>query len=241
MEQEPGSKKKHLNTREFKQQKNALESLQQETQTVSAVLKEGRQRESVLRERVQSYERQAQEAEEFLKTQSTIPDASMFNFKPALEQARRIIEQQKMALAGKPILERQNERLKEEVHGLTERNGRLEAENTLHKKQSGEAIGRLLTENSKQRAEMEEVQKFLRQPEINRLHIDYLQREREWAARKAKEQKEREREQQQREERERQAKEQEKQKAQELERQREEQQRLAREKERSRRGMGMSR
>jgi len=197
-----------------------------------------------LRERVESYERQAQEAEEFLKTQSTIPDASVFNFKSALEQARRIIEQQKNALAGKPILERQNERLKDEVRELTGRNERLEAENALQQKQSVESTARLFAENSKQRREMEEVQKFLRQPEIDKLHIDYLMREREWAARKEKEQRAREREQQeqrQREERERQAKEQERQKAQELERQREEEKRLARELERSRRGVGMSR
>ena len=88
IEQVPGAAKKHLNTREFKQQQNALDSLQQETQAVNAALEDGKQRESALRERVESYERQAQEAEEFLKTQSTIPDASMFNFKSALEYGR---------------------------------------------------------------------------------------------------------------------------------------------------------
>jgi len=241
IEQEPGSKKKHLNTSEFKQQKNALDSLEQETLAVHNKLKKRKQQESELEKRVQSYEQQAHEAEKILATEHAVPDASMFNFKPVLEKARHIIEQQKRTLAGKVILERQNERLKDEVRELTERNAQLEAENASEKKRGYEAVGKIQAQHEKVRVELEEAQKFMRQPEIHLLHVDYLQQERQRAARKAEEQKARERERKQQEERERQAKEREQQKAQELERQREEEKRLARESERSRRGMGMGR
>jgi hypothetical protein len=118
IEQEPGSRKKHLTTREFKQQQNALDSLKKEIRAVDAKLKKGKQQESELRERVQSYEEQGQEADKILNTQHSIPDASMFNFKPALEKARHIIEQQQKALASRVALEKQNARLQEEAREL---------------------------------------------------------------------------------------------------------------------------
>ena len=244
VEQNPDSRKKHLNTREFKQQQNALNSLQQEAQTVDAALKEGRQRESALRERIQSYEQQAHEAEKVLQEQDSIPDASVFNFKSVLEHARLIISMQRRSLAGKEILGRQNEWLQRDVRELTEKNERLEAAYTAEKNRGLDAVGKILAQHDKVRADLEAAERFMREPEVHKLHVDYLQRERERAARKAAEQKAREREQQEqreREEQERQAQEQERQKTQELERQREVEKRLAREAERARRGMGMGR
>ena len=94
IEQEPGSKKVHLPTREFKQQQNALDSLKKDVWAVNAKLEKGKQQETELRERVQSYEQQAQEAEKVLKKQEPIPDASIFNFKTVLEQARLTISMQ---------------------------------------------------------------------------------------------------------------------------------------------------
>jgi hypothetical protein len=243
-EQGPGSKKKHLTTNEFKQQQRALDSLKKDVQAVNAKLNKKKQQESELLERVQSYEQQAQEAEKVLGTQHSIPDASVFNFKTVLEQARLIINMQKRTLAGQEIVDRQNEWLKRDLSQANEKNERLEAAFAVEKKQSVTAINNLLAQHDKVRADLEAAEKFLREPEIYRLHIDYLQRERERAARKAAEQKAREREQQEREEREereRQAQERERQKAQEMERQCEEEQRRSREAERSRRGMGMGR
>jgi hypothetical protein len=240
--QEPGSKKIHLSTQEYKQQQNALNSLRKDVQAVKAKLEKGKQLESDLQKRVQSYEQQAQEAEKVLETQHSIPDASVFNFKSVLEQAKLIINMQKRTLAGKEILDRQNEWLQRDVRELSEKNVRLEAEIAIDKKRSSEAINHLHVSYNKLRAQIEETEKFFRHhPEINSKHIDFLQQERRETARKAAEQKAREREQQQREERERQAQEQERQKAQELERQREEERRRSRESERARRGMGMGR
>ena len=99
VEQEPGAKKKHLNTREFKQQQEALNSLEKEAQAVSAELEQRQREESALLERLHSIERQALEAEKTLSEQTDIPKASILNFKSVLETAQEIIERQKKALA----------------------------------------------------------------------------------------------------------------------------------------------
>ena len=244
IEQEPGSKKIHLPTREFKQQREALDSLKKDVQSVNAKLKKGQRQEAELRERLESYEQQGREADKILEKQESIPDASIFNFKEPLEQARNIISVQKRSLAGKHFLEKENEWLKRDLRELTERNKRLEAAFGVQQKRSVDAHTKIMADYDKVSARLEAAEKFIHQPEIKVLHVDYLQEERKRAARKAEEQRAREREQQEqqaREERERQVKEQERQKAQEVERQREEEIRLAREAERPRRGMGMGR
>ena len=73
VEQEPGAKKRHLNTREFKQQQEALHSLEKEAQAVSAELEQRQREESALQERLQSIEQQALEAEKVLAVQTDIP------------------------------------------------------------------------------------------------------------------------------------------------------------------------
>lgn len=77
-----------MQQREFKQQQEALHSLEKEAQARSAKLERKQREESELTERLRSYERQAQEAEKELAAQSDIPPASMFNFKTALEAAQ---------------------------------------------------------------------------------------------------------------------------------------------------------
>ena len=245
VEQEPGAKKKHLNTREFKQQQEALNSLQQEAQTVSAKLEQRQREESDLRERLQSFERQAEEAEKVLAEQSHIPPASMFNFKPALERANSIIEWQKKSLAVKNMVSAQNEKLRAEVKELYEKVDRYAAAYDQEKKRGNESFSRLLKEQDKTLARLEEYEKFFRwNPEANKMHMDYLDERRQEAQRKAAEQKRQAEEQarRQEEERARQAQEQERQKALEAERQREEREaEKARYLERRSRGMGMGR
>jgi hypothetical protein len=253
IEQEPGAKKKHLDTREFKQQQNALDSLKTDVRAVNAKLKKGQQQESELRERVQSYEQQAQEAEKELSEMPELPQASMFNYKSAQEAAQSIIERQKKALAEKGLVTAHNKKLqaelqnlREELDGLNKKTLRLATEKDAEVKRSNDAMLKWMREYEKAAAQMEEINKFFRwDHEANKKHLNYLQQERQEAARKAEEQKAREREQREREERERQAKEQaqeqERQKAHELERQREEERRLEHEAYRARRGMGMGR
>ena len=255
VEQEPGAAKKHLDTREFKQQQNALESLRQEAQTVSAELEQRQREESALRERLQSVERQAQEAEKALAEKSEIPPASMFNFKSALEAAQEIIERQKTALSAKSIVDAHNEKLRGD-------NGKLQAQvQELRDKvlgiqlQHAEERQKIITEmrslsstNQNLLARLEETEKFFRwNTTAAMMRNDYEREQRQEAQRKAAEQKrlaqEREqRERREQEERARQAQEQERQKALEAERQRQErEQQRARELERRPRGMGMGR
>ncbi|CAK7037969.1 MAG: hypothetical protein DELT_00651 [Desulfovibrio sp.] len=250
VEQEPGAKKKHLDTREFKQQREALNSLQQEAQAVSAELEQRKREESNLRERLQSYERQAQEAEKELAAQHDIPPASMFNYKSALEAAQDVIERQKKALAVKSIIEAEKEkqgleiqRLHGAVASLKKKFEKSEADRAEEQLRSGTAIRNLSSSNQNLSARLEETEKFFRwNPEANKMHMDYIQEQRQEAQRKAAEQKRQAEEQvrRQEEERARQAQEQERQKALEAERQREEREAAqARQLERRSRGMGM--
>lgn len=251
VEQEPGAKKKHLNTREFKQQQEALHSLEKEAQAVSAELEQRQREESALQERLKSYERQAQEAEKELAAQSEIPPASMFNYKSALETAGEIIERQKRSLAAKNIVVSHNEKLQAEVallrgemDGLNKTLARLAAEKAEEQKRSDASVQHWYKEAEKASAQLESINKFFRwNPEANQMHLDYIQMERQEAQRKAAEQK---RLAQEREQQERQRQEEKHRREAELVREKEAQQ-LERERERALsferrpRGMGMGR
>ena len=251
VEQEPGAAKKHLNTREFKQQQEALHSLEKKTESVSASLEQHQREASTLQERLQSYERQAQEAEKELAAQSDIPAASIFNYKSALETAGEIIERQKKALAAKGIVDAHNEKLKAEVHTLHETAAalnqkivHLEMEKAEERERSGISIRNLSSTNQNLATRLEETEKFFRwNPSASLMRDEYEREQRQEAQRRAAEQKQKalEREQQekqQREEQERKAQEQ--QKAQELERQ-ERENSPARQWPSPSRGMGMGR
>ena len=169
VEQEPGAKKKHLNTREFKQQQEAVNSLEKEVEAKSAELERKQREEFELTERLQSFERQAQDAEKVLAEQSEIPAASMFNFKSALEAAQEIIERQKKSLAAKSIVDAHNEKLKAD-------NGKLQTQvKELRDKvlgvqlQHAEERQKIITEmrglsstNQNLSARLEETEKFFR-------------------------------------------------------------------------------
>ena len=63
VEQEPGAAKKHLDTREFKQQQEAVRSLEKEAASVSNSLEERKQEEAAAQKRVQALQQQAWEAD----------------------------------------------------------------------------------------------------------------------------------------------------------------------------------
>ena len=249
IEQGPGAKKRHLNTREFKQQQEALHSLEKEAQAVSAELEQRQREESALQERLQSIEQQALEAEKVLAEQTDIPKASMLNFKSVLETAQEIIERQKKALAAKGIIIAQNEKqqaeiqsLRETVTALNTKIGHLKNEMEEDRKRSAVSIRNLSSTNQNLLTRLEETEKFFRwNTEAAMMRDDYERERRQEAQRKAAEQKRlvQEREQQERqrqEEQQRREAELARQKeAQELERQRERAQSL----ERRPRGMGM--
>lgn len=251
IEQEPGAKKKHLNTCEFKQQQEALHSLGKEAQAMSAELEQRQREEAAAQERLQSIERQAQEAEKTLSEQTDIPRASMLNFKSVLETAQEKIELQQKALAAKGIVTAQNEKqqaeiqeLRETVTALNTKIGHLQTEREEDRKRSGASIMQLSNANQNLSARLEETEKFFRwNTTASMMRDEYEQEQRQEAQRKAAEQKrlaqEREQqEQRQREEQQRREAELAREKeAQELERQRERE----RQREQRPRGMGMGR
>lgn len=251
VEQEPGAKKRHLNTREFKQQQEALHSLEKEAQAVTAQLEQRQREESELLERLQSIERQAQEAEKMLSEQTDIPKASMLNFKSVLGAAQEKIELQKKALAAKGIVTAQNEKQQAEIQGLREtvtalntKIGHLQTEREEDRKRSGASIMQLSNANQNLSARLEETEKFFRwNTTASMMRDEYEREQRQEAQRKAAEQK---RLAQEREQQERQRQEEQQRREAELAREKEAQQ-LERERERERqreqrtRGMGMGR
>ena len=152
VEQTPGSAKKHLDTREFKQQQEALEKLIQESeeaarnsrQLISAL----EQREEELRKSIEKYERQAAEAEKVLRKETDLPKASLFNYPSVLEKASSLIEELK------------------------------KAGDTVHRKQSREEKEELENQLKKMKGIMAGYQEFLRLPEILPLHIEFVERKR---------------------------------------------------------------
>ncbi|SBW08258.1 putative recombination protein [uncultured delta proteobacterium] len=252
VEQEPGAKKKHLNTREFKQQQEALNSLEKEAEAKSAELEQRQLEESALQERLQSIERQAQEAEKALSEQTDIPKASMLNFKSVLETAQEIIERQKKALAAKGIVDAHNEklradngRLQTQVRELSDKVLGIELQHAEERQKIITEMRSLSSTNQNLLASVERAEKFFRwNTAAAMMRDDYERGQREEARQREAERKRQAEEQarRQEEERARQAQEQERQKAREAERRREEREaEKARYLERRSRGMGMGR
>ena len=182
VEQTPGSAKKHLDTREFKQQKEELVRLAQE----SAVLMRDSlrslgilgQREEELKKSIEAYERQAEEAEKVLRQDSSLPKASLFNYPSVLEKASFIIEELKKALAVKHLVQTEKEILKREVDSLRKKQTRLEVEYTSHRKQSHEEKEALASQLKKMKRIMAGYREFLLLPEIRPLHLEFVERKR---------------------------------------------------------------
>lgn len=108
VEQKPGSAKKHLDTREFKQQQEALNNLILESEELAQnsrqFLDALEQREEELKKNIETYEQQAEEAEKILREDSALPKASIFNYQSVLKQASFIIAELKKALPSHTLL-----------------------------------------------------------------------------------------------------------------------------------------
>jgi len=165
VEQVPGARRIHLNTREFKQEKEERERIAADNVKVLRhaldTLYAANELEEHLKGKIKEYEEQAREAERYLARNEELPEASMFNFKTVLAQAKRVIAEQKRALAEKAILEGR----KEIVDGLlAERNREL--------KEQVRRIDRLLQEleevkaqKNKTEGEARAFKEFIAQPD----------------------------------------------------------------------------
>ena len=182
VEQTPGSAKRHLDTREFKQQQEALEKLIQESEETSRnsrqLISALDQREEGLRKSIEAYERQAEEAEKVLREETDLPKASFLNYPSVLKKASSLIEELKKALAVKHLVQQREEMLQREVDTLRGKLTRLEAGYTAHRKQSHEEKGELEKQLKKMKRIMAGYQEFLRLPEIRPLHIEFVERKR---------------------------------------------------------------
>ena len=180
VEQKPGSAKKHLDTREFKQQQEALNNLILESEELAQssrkILDVLEQREEELKKSIEMYEQQAEEAEKILREDSSLPKASLFNYQSVLKKASLIIAELKKALAVTHIAKKQKENLQMEMEELREKQTRLEMEYAAHKKQSHEEKDELEAQLKKMKRLMAGYQDFLRQPEIRPLHLDFVER-----------------------------------------------------------------
>ena len=165
MEQVPDARRIHLNTREFKQEKEERERIAADNVKVLRhaldTLYAANELEEHLKGKIKEYEKQAREAERYLCRNEELPEATLFNFKTVLAQARRVIEEQKKALAEKAILEGQKEVAQKR---LTAKSDEL--------KEQARRIARLLHEHEelkKQKDETEEesrtIKQFLSQPD----------------------------------------------------------------------------
>lgn len=180
VEQEPGAKKKHLDTREFKQQQEALNEVRDEGRrlvkevlTLIGEMGIRREKEAALEERLQSYEAQAQEAEKILREDADIPEASMFSFKPALEKAQQVIALQKQALATKKILAERAQQLEREVLELRAKVKALEAESSSRQQQSSEKTKAMQTQVHALQQQVADMRQFLEQPSIAFMYNRY--------------------------------------------------------------------
>ena len=199
VKQKPGAAKKYLDTREFKQQQEALNNLILESEELAQnsrqILDALEQREEELKKNIKAYEQQAEEAEKILREDSALPKASMFNYQSVLKKASSIIAELKKALAVTHIAQKQKENLQKEVESLRTKQTQLEAEYTTHMKQSHEEKEEMETLLKKMKRLMAGYQDFLRQPEIRPLHLDFVERKRaeQLQRQQGKEQQERER------------------------------------------------
>lgn len=206
VEQKPGAAKKHLDTREFKQQQEALAGLRSEADAVAheallliGEMAERRKQEEVLQERLQSMEQQAREAEAILSDMPELPQASLLNYKSVLKQAQTIMEQQQKSLAEKSMiaaardkLQAENKTLEKRLQELSRQYSLLKAQYAQEQEVNAHNMRSLMQQGRDFQDELEEYRAFTLQPEIMPLHAAFLQ-EKEEQRQQEKEQKERER------------------------------------------------
>ena len=207
VEQKPGSAKKHLDTREFKQQQEALASLRSEADAVAhealqliGEMAERRKQETDLQECLQSMEQQAREAEAILSDMPELPQASLLNYKSVLKQAQTIMTQQQKALAEKSMIaaardkfQAENKTLEKRLQELSKQHSLLKAQYAQEWEVNAHNMRSLIQQDRNLRDELEEYRAFILQPEIMPLHAAFLQEKEEQRQREEEEQQERER------------------------------------------------
>ena len=207
VEQKPGPAKKHLDTREFKQQQESLAGLRRESDAVArealhliGEMIERRKQEEVLQERLQSMEQQAREAEAILSDMPELPQASLLNYKFVLKQAQTIMTQQQKSLAEKTMiaaardkLQAENKTLEKRLQELSRQYSLLKAQYAQEQEVNAHNMRSLMQQGRDFQDELEEYREFTLQPEIMPLHAAFLQEKEEQRQREEEGQQESER------------------------------------------------
>ncbi len=125
VEQQNGSAKKHLDTREFKQQQEMFnllqseaENLRQAIKNMDARLEEQKQTEAEVDERIAKQKAFIAEIEEKLNEKCTLRPANIFNYKEVLAEAEELITNLKHALADKNKIAHENDLLVQQADNL---------------------------------------------------------------------------------------------------------------------------
>ena len=175
VEQKPGATRKHLNTREYKQQQEENNRLAREGLLLvrDALRTIGRlgQREAELKQRVADYERQAEEAERLLREEEPLPEASFFNYRRVLEMSAQTISRLRTALSAKHLIARQKNELQREAAVLKKQLAQLEAVCKTRDQEKADMESR----QARMGQELETYREFAREPEIRQRLTDFLQ------------------------------------------------------------------
>ena len=120
VEQKPGAARKHLDTRQFKQQQEALRNLKTETvntrhnlESIRKEVVQVQQMKETESAQLKEVSRKAQEAENILRQEHGLPQPGFFVAKAHYQQALTVIERQKQALAEKTLVLERNRHLEE--------------------------------------------------------------------------------------------------------------------------------
>ena len=135
VEQQKGSAKKHLDTREFKQQQEMLASMRRDAARLEAMLfdlqeevNRAQNERCALFKENEIWRRRISEAEESLKNGPQLPAANFFNYKDVLAHAQEKLAAYQQALADKEEVVRQRDMRERQAQTLLqERDKALEA------------------------------------------------------------------------------------------------------------------
>ena len=125
VEQQKGSAKKHLDTKEYKQQQEMMASMRQEARKLQEVLFDlqnyvqlAEEQKHSLDEEIEGRKKTILEAEDRLKNGPKLPAVNFFNYKNVLAQAQKKLDDYQKALSNKEEIARERDNRKQQAQFL---------------------------------------------------------------------------------------------------------------------------
>ena len=183
VEQTPGSAKKHLDTREFKQQREALSRLQDmallqemENKRLQAKCSHLQKEQEEYEKRLEELKRQAQAAAAMLEDSPPLPKANMFNFSSVLAEAKEKIDRQREALCLQEHTQAENARLKEKLAAMTDNLEMLQRCHAIEVRDLKTGMASLQDDYDRARNHLRFREDFFSRPDIAPRLEEYLRR-----------------------------------------------------------------